>query len=155
MRRFWERGGFWVVAQAVLIALVLLCPGLLGRNLGWHGRSQQAVGVAIAALGFVFLVLGVIGLGKSLTPLPKPAEGASLRVGGVFRLVRHPIYSGILLMALGYTLQAKSMLAVLSALLLGAFFFLKARQEEDWLVERYPEYREYRSKTKGFFPYLW
>jgi len=51
----------------------------------------------IAVVGALLVVLGVLSLGRSFTPLPRPRARTRLRQAGIFRLVRHPVYGGAIL----------------------------------------------------------
>jgi protein-S-isoprenylcysteine O-methyltransferase Ste14 len=141
------RGEGWVALQFVLIALVALA-GLLGPR--WPSASRtslEVVGAALGAAGIVMLVAGIRHLGNSLTPLPRPRADASLRQDGIYGMVRHPIYGGISLLGLGWSL-ARSPLALAACLPLAAFFDLKSRREEAWLSERYANYAAYRARVR-------
>ena len=77
------------------------------------------------------------------------------QVGGIYARARHPIYGGAILLAAGWSLLFATPLGGALTLVLLAFFELKARREEHWLVERYPEYEAYRARTrKRFLPYV-
>jgi protein-S-isoprenylcysteine O-methyltransferase Ste14 len=107
------------------------------------------------AAGALFGLAGVRGLGRSLTPLPKPVEGGTLITAGVYGIVRHPIYAGLILAAFGWALWNGGALAFSLAVLLFLFFDLKSRQEERWLVEAYPEYPAYQERVKKLVPWLY
>ena len=68
----------------------------------------------------------------------------------MYRFVRHPMYGGVIVMAVGWSL-ATSPLALPAALGLGVFLELKSRREEAWLQERYPGYEGYRRRTRWKF----
>ncbi len=113
------------------------------------------LGLLMALVGVVVLVLGAVSLGGSLTPYPRPLEGAELRQGGLFKHVRHPIYGGVILLALGWSV-AEAPLGLVPTALLAVLFDLKARREEAWLDERYPEYADYLARTPyRFVPCLY
>ena len=126
-------------------------------GIDWPGSLKSRLrlpGLAIAAGGATLFGLGIAGLGKSLTPLPRPHDRAELRRGGIYRLVRHPVYGGIAVAAFGLSL-AESPAGLVPTGLLGLVFDLKSRREEAWLVERYPEYEAYRAVTvRRFVPWL-
>ena len=113
------------------------------------------LGLVLAALGLVVLVLGAVALGRSLTPFPRPHPRSAFRQGGIYRHVRHPIYGGVIVLALGCSL-AESPLALVPTLVLALLFDLKARREEAWLLERYPGYGAYRARTRRrFVPFVY
>jgi protein-S-isoprenylcysteine O-methyltransferase Ste14 len=94
-------------------------------------------------------------LRENLTPFPRPLPGAQLVESGAYRLVRHPIYGGLILGALGWGLATASPLALGGALVLLAFFDLKSRREEIWLAEQFADYGSYRARTHRLLPWLY
>jgi protein-S-isoprenylcysteine O-methyltransferase Ste14 len=141
------RGEGWAASQAALLLAVAL-SALVG--LDWPDGLEvpaRVLGAALLAAGIALVLAGSIQLGSALTPLPAPRPGASLRASGVYGLVRHPIYGGVILVALGWTTVFATPLGLVLTVLLVAFFELKARREEAWLAERHPEYEAYRERT--------
>jgi protein-S-isoprenylcysteine O-methyltransferase Ste14 len=69
--------------------------------------------------------------------------------------VRHPIYTGLILGTLGWSLWRSSLLGVGLAVLLLVFFDLKSRREERWLTEAYPGYPEYRRRVRKLIPFAY
>jgi protein-S-isoprenylcysteine O-methyltransferase Ste14 len=146
------RGEGWVLAQGALLVAIGLA-GLLGPV--WSGDLRvvtSAVGLLLVTAGGILAVRGVVDLRQALTPLPYPRADASLVETGAYRLVRHPIYGGLILGAVGWGLLAASPAALVGAGALFAFFDLKSRREEAWLALRYPGYDGYRARTRRFFP---
>lgn len=114
-----------------------------------------AVGVVTVLAGGVLALGGLVSLGRNLTPYPQPVDGGVLVDRGVYAWVRHPIYGGIVLGALGIALAVGSWLAAFVAAGLLAFFWLKATHEELRLVAAYPSYREYQSRVpKVLIPWV-
>jgi protein-S-isoprenylcysteine O-methyltransferase Ste14 len=105
--------------------------------------------------GILLAATGAVCLGKNLTPLPSPKENATLIISGAYRLVRHPIYSGITLIAFGWGMWLNSWLTVGYALLLFAFFDIKSRHEERLLAEKFPEYDAYRKRVRKLIPFVY
>jgi protein-S-isoprenylcysteine O-methyltransferase Ste14 len=136
-----------VVAQSVCF-VAILATGIVGPDWPEAARTAvAAIGWALGAAGTALLVAGVVSLGPSLTPYPKPSEGSTLQEGGAYRLVRHPIYGGFVLLGIGWSLVL-SPLALLPTAFLGATFELKSRFEEQLLEERYPGYATYRTRVR-------
>jgi hypothetical protein len=104
----------------------------------------------IAAAGALLVVPGVLSLRSSFTPLPRPRARTRLRESGVFRLVRHLVYGGAILIGLGWSL-ADAALGLTPTALLALLFDLKARREEAWLLERFSTYAAYRARTPRRF----
>jgi protein-S-isoprenylcysteine O-methyltransferase Ste14 len=149
------RGEGWVALQGIGFVGVGVA-GLLGPAWGDPWRiAGVVVGTGLIALGAVGAVLGVVGLRENLTAVPRPVQGGRLIDSGVFGLVRHPIYAGILTAALGWALATASPPALLAAVLLGCFFDLKARREEAWLLAAYPAYAAYRARVRKLVPFIY
>ena len=149
------RGEGWVAVQLALYG-GLLWSGL--RSERWPPgarRSLRALSLPLGAAGGMLIVKGSIDLGGSLTPNPRPRDQGDLKDAGVYRLVRHPIYGGVILAAAAWSLWWGPA-SVPSSLLTGALLELKSRREEAWLVERYPAYAGYRDRVpRRFLPFLW
>ena len=149
------RGEGWVVLQTLLFAAIVGC-GYTGVY--WPSGAESylvVLGILVAVAGAALLVLGAVALGRSFTPLPRPRRSGRLRQHGIYRLVRHPVYGGVLLLALGWSL-ADAPLALIPTALLAVLFDLKSRREEAWLVERYPEYAAYSNRTpRRFIPLVY
>jgi protein-S-isoprenylcysteine O-methyltransferase Ste14 len=144
------RGWGWVAGQ-LAIGAVVVALGFVGPE--WPPAIEGVflvVGIAFVAIGALALVVGIASLGGSLTPFPRPVEDGTLRQDGLYRIVRHPMYGGVILMTVGWSL-ATSPLAFAAALALGGFLELKSRREEGWLLERYPDYDGYRRHTRWKF----
>jgi len=84
-----------------------------------------------------------------------PRDGGQLRTDGPYAHVRHPIYTGVLLIVVGITVRSGSGLVLALAAVTVAFFHGKARFEEGLLAERYPEYPCYAARTPRFLPAPW
>lgn len=104
------------------------------------------LGFAVAAVGLAIAAWGGWALRRSLTPFPTPAPDAQLVQGGPFRFLRHPIYVGGTLVFAGVSV-AVSAWGLIGTSALGLFWIAKARHEERLLLERYPEYADYRRRT--------
>lgn len=138
-----DRGGRWVVAQFVLMALIL---GSSVAPPDWPGWVRLA-GAPIALVGLLGIVWSFRTLGRSLTPYPRPLDDAVLAESGPYSLVRHPIYGAGTLLFVGAALVA-SVPATIAALALPVLWHFKARVEERYLSERFPGYADYRRRVR-------
>ena len=111
-------------------------------------------GMALAVLGLAIAVFSVIHLNRSLTVFPTPKKGAELIESGLYRWVRHPIYTGIILLVFGYAAGTGSVHKPIIALCLLLLFYLKSTYEEKQLLKQYPTYADYSRRTGRFFPKL-
>jgi protein-S-isoprenylcysteine O-methyltransferase Ste14 len=150
---FYKRGGLWVLAQSVLLFAVILLAARSRRQ----GRCPVALftGATMLGLGAGEIVAGAVALGPNLTPFPEPSGKAVLVRRGIFSLIRHPLYGGVLLMSAGWALISQSWPALLLAFGLIPFFDAKARCEELRLRNRFPDYRDYEKRVKRFVPGLY
>lgn len=142
-------GWLFVVAQAVLLVALVVIP-----TADHWSRPTWLLAISgvltIGGLGIV--VLAASHLGESLTPTPEPKSGSVLRTDGLYRLVRHPIYSGVLVIVIGLVLRTGSLIALAVGLVTVAFFNTKAAWEERRLAQRHDDYVAYRARTPRFVP---
>ncbi len=144
-----KRGEFWFALQLFLFALILLAP--LAGSFPFP-LWLLIVGLLLVLTGGLVGTLGLVALGRNLSPFPKPIEGGKLVRAGVYAWVRHPIYSGLILGTLGWALLTESLLGILLVVVLFVFFDLKSRREERWLAETYPDYGNYKKQVKKLIP---
>lgn len=149
------RGEGWVAIQVALFVLLALA-GTAGPAWGepWLTAGRLA-GACLIGVGLILAGLGLLGLRENLTAVPRPVEGGRLIEHGVYRVVRHPIYTGIICAAVGWALVWASPAALVVAGGLGVFFDLKTRLEEAWLVEAYPAYAGYQRRVRKLIPLLY
>jgi protein-S-isoprenylcysteine O-methyltransferase Ste14 len=153
-KRSTSRGWFLGPRGVAAIALVILLRGVRGGSLEVHSLTIGAVGAALFAAGLALAVWARAILGRNWgMPMTQRAE-PELVTAGPYRLIRHPIYSGILLGMVGTSL-ATNLIGLGITVVLGAFFVYSATVEERNLTATFPEaYPEYRSHTKMLIPYV-
>jgi protein-S-isoprenylcysteine O-methyltransferase Ste14 len=120
--------------------------------LGW---LSMGAGALLFVTGLWVAFRGIGQLGPNLTALPAPTDAGELVVTGIYRRVRHPIYAGVIAVALGWAFFVVSPAALVVALALAGWLDLKSRREEAWLLARYPGYAAYRRGTSRFVPGLY
>jgi len=146
----WKAWGF-VGVQLGLIAGVLLLPR--GDVWALPVTATRAAQV-LSWIGLGIVGAGLLNLGASVSPLPLPVAGGALRIGGLFRFVRHPIYSGVIVWAVASAAGSGSIVVAACGVALVAWLSVKARWEEKRLAAHYPGYTEYAARTPRFVP-LW
>lgn len=152
-RSIFDRGAWYVVVQFVLIGLILFGPqGFLLVSAEPLKTILKSCGLAVGLLACLMIAIAAINLGKNLTPLPCPRDSATLVQTGLYRFVRHPMYFGVLLAAVAWFLLFPGIFILAYVICLFLLFDLKARREELWLVERFPEYGEYQTRVKKLIP---
>ena len=139
----------WVVVQIALFVLY-------GLALAWGASASWGVwrwlGVPLVAVGAWVGLAALRMHGRKLTPLPEPNPALGLQRTGVYAVIRHPMYTGLLLSAFGLAILAQKPLAIAAAGALTVFFNLKAREEERRLQRCYPDYADYQRATGRFLP---
>ncbi|HEY0847213.1 MAG TPA: isoprenylcysteine carboxylmethyltransferase family protein [Noviherbaspirillum sp.] len=148
-----QRGESWVAVQAVLLLAIIFAPA---TGAPWPGAPVfRTAGWAGIAVGAAILAWSAWNLGRSLTPFPRPVAEGQLVTRGAYRFVRHPIYFGVLLTALGFALLTMNPLRMALTVVLFVFFDRKARREEQWLMEKYPDYAAYRRRVRRLIPWIY
>jgi protein-S-isoprenylcysteine O-methyltransferase Ste14 len=139
----------FVGVQFLLLAAFPL-PILRG---GWvPHEALELPAQLLMALGVFVIVRALVSLNKSLSVFPSPTEGSVLVQSGLYKYIRHPIYTGIMFLVFGWALKTGSVFQLVLALALTGLFVLKARYEERRLIAHYPDYKAYQDRTGMFFP---
>jgi len=138
-----------VGVQGGLLAALVVLPAELLWPKAWIVTSLAAVFVAT---GITAVVLGGLRLGKTLTPSPIPKDAGFLATQGIYRYVRHPMYTGLLVASAGVVLWGASPAHVLGWVALLAVLIVKSHSEEAMLQENYPEYAQYQKVSGRFVP---
>lgn len=149
-----ERGEYLVAIQGIILIGFVLLPVYPIPELT---AIKSSIGIYVVAFSLdaiaVFLMVkGLIDLGDNLTPLPYPKDKSNLVRSGVYSIVRHPLYSGLICIALGWTIFWVSLSHLIATIILFLFLDYKSRQEEKWLIEKHPEYLEYKQQVKKLIP---
>ncbi len=151
-------GEWYVVIQIALAGLVLFGPRTTPGLPHWTssyallGSIVGSVAILVGGLGFA---AGIFRLGINLAAVPYPKDQGTLIETGPYRLVRHPMYSCLILMALGWSFWIHGWLTIGYALILFVFFDIKARREEKWLTEKFAGYPAYQARVRKLIPYVY
>ena len=132
----------------------LLLGAPIERAIVSGASEDRALGAALFALGVLVYRLAGGTLGNAVSPFIEPRAGAPLVTRGLYRHVRHPMYVGEALIAVGapLTLGCRVVLWLAAPALL--VLFARAWLEEEALVRTFPEYARYAARTKRIVPFV-
>ena len=142
----------------VLIQLILF--GVIGASailIPSNKSTEQWIvggGTVIVGLGIAFWAIFEHGRINRSGPsaLPTPNQQADLITSGLYKHIRHPIYTGVLLVAFGITILHGHIIILIASILLVGLLTYKSLYEEDLLHAQYPQYGEYMQSTGRFLP---
>ena len=139
----------------VLLFLVIQTLFLNILPLSSDPAMLRLIGTIIYFIGLLVAIVGRVQLGRNWANLEdyQVLPGQSLIQTGIYKYIRHPIYIGDVLLLLGLELALNSWL-VLGVVVLFLYVIFQARKEENILANAFPDYVNYRKKTKMFIPYI-
>jgi protein-S-isoprenylcysteine O-methyltransferase Ste14 len=149
------RGGWRTRLTGVsVIAVVVIAEAFRGTGLATRSVILGGIGAALFVCGIALAVWARLHLGRNWgMPMTQRAE-PELVTSGPYRLVRHPIYSGLLTAMLG-TVLVNNLLGLIVVAAGVAYFYYCGTVEERNLATTFPAaYPEYRSRTKMLIPFL-
>jgi protein-S-isoprenylcysteine O-methyltransferase len=129
---------------------------------GWRARLfipnsdfTGMTGLLLVLLGIAFSIWARLELGGNWSGTVTVKQGHTLIRRGPYTIVRHPIYSGLLLAFLGVAIILGQIRGLLGVGILSLSFWLKSRIEERFMLEQFgAEYREYQRQVKALIPYV-
>jgi protein-S-isoprenylcysteine O-methyltransferase Ste14 len=147
--RLGARGEGWIGIQTLAIVAVLLGGYLVPTE--WTGTLRVvgiAAGAALALAGVGLFAWGARILGHLFSIWVAPRPAGHVITTGPYRMVRHPVCAGQVLIAFGYALMRGSVPAVALAMVYLAVVLLKVTREEAWLRATYPDYAAFAAHTR-------
>jgi protein-S-isoprenylcysteine O-methyltransferase Ste14 len=128
----------------------------LARKLFPPSVATVYAGLAITIAGLAFAVLARLYIGRNWSALIQVKEGHELIQTGPYALVRHPIYSGLMLATLGTAIAYGELSGFIGFVMVVAAWGYKARLEESVMSEQFgAQYERYRARVKGLIPFVW
>ncbi len=149
-----------IVATWSMLSFVAIVYGLIRLRIGHvylHSPTliwaSSFVGSAALILGAYVNVRGRIDLGKNWADQVTIYHDQTLVTGGVYGLVRHPLYASIIWMLIGASSIHSNWLAfVTTVTMFTPFMHYRARQEEEVLTKEFPAYTTYAAHVRRFLP---
>jgi protein-S-isoprenylcysteine O-methyltransferase Ste14 len=142
---------------AVTIAFLLgpWRPYPLSLTVVPHGRVADALAAALSVAGLIGTLWARWTLGDNWSSAVTLKQGHELIMRGPYRYVRHPIYTGLLVMVLGTALAIGRLHAFIGFAACIAGFWIKLRQEEALMTRSFPHaYASYKQRTKALVPFV-
>lgn len=140
-------GWAMVAVQALLFLGIGFWPAM------WSPKVDAMLwpSLTLVMIGALGVVASAMQLGQALTPLPEP-NGAGMRARGLYRWVRHPMYTALIVICAGVAWGRGVVVAWALVAALVVFFDIKTRVEEHHLVTAYDGYAAYAARTGKFLP---
>jgi protein-S-isoprenylcysteine O-methyltransferase Ste14 len=154
-----DRGNRWVIAALGLIGvLAAFLPALTDRKEFWtlDGDAVRWLGVVLFAAGGALRLWPVAVLGNRFSGLVAIQPGHTLVTSGVYGVIRHPSYLGLLVNSLGWALAFRSGVGLMLTALIIPPLLARIRAEERLLRTQFgAEYDAYRARTSRLIPGLY
>ena len=144
------------VAAFVLIFYRRLRLGLLDDSLIPQSKTADAIALVMTAAGIGFAIWARVYLGTNWSGAVTVKKYHTLIRSGPYSVVRHPIYTGLLLAALGGAIAFGHMRGFIGVLLLLVALRVKLQLEEQFMQEQFgAEYTSYKRDVKALVPFIW
>ena len=154
-----DRSNRWVVVAFALIGLLLgFVPAYTDRLGFWtiDGDTTRWLGIALYLIGGAIRLWPVFVLGHRFSGLVAIQQDHTLVTNGIYRVIRHPSYLGLLLNSLGWVLAFRSGVGVLLVVTLIPLVVERIRAEEALLLVQFgDDYDAYRRRTSRLLPGLY
>lgn len=141
------RGKVLVIIQLVCLIVLVIIP--YSRN---RSSLTNVAGSIFIFIALIILSIAAVNLRPSLTIMPEPKVGAPFITKGIYKIVRHPMYLGVILIGVGLSLIKYSLVGILFTVILIVDLKIKHRYEDRLLLEKWPAAREYQGKVGALFP---
>ena len=158
-----KRQSWWSRALTVAVAAIpyylLFTHKLRYGPLAWRfvpgGPWVLVAGVVLTYAGIALAIWARFVLGKNWSAMVTIKEGHQLIQTGPYSVVRHPIYSGLLLAVMGTALAVGEIRGLVAAAIAFTAWLAKSRTEEAFLMEQFgSQYEEYRRRTRALVPFI-
>ncbi len=146
------------IPSTVLVALQFIFIFLLAMPLNAFFPESLSSSLALALLlgGILLALWAAIYLRvKNFSVMPEPVSHGTLICTGPYALIRHPMYSAVLMCAIGALLAHGQWHRVVYVVILAAVLYMKIQREEAMLGQVYADYASYQKRTSAIIPYIY
>ena len=148
--------GFLLIANFKFLSRLGIPAGWLGARLLPASFYLDVLVVLLAAGGLTVAIVARRTLGRNWSGAVAIKSEHELVTAGLYRYSRHPIYTGVLMLAAAAGLSVGTERAGLGFLIILLGVLLKLRDEERLLFDHFPrQYEDYRRRTKRLVPFIW
>ena len=158
--RSWKRSWFTRVALIILVSWLVshLAIGQKTFHPSFRFPASSGfwayAGAVLCALGVALAIWARFHLGRNWSGRPTTKVDHELVTSGPYQIVRHPIYTGVILALLGVTLVYPFELIIF--FLVCGMFLWRVKKEENLMEGQFGEkYREYKKRTRALIPFVW
>ena len=135
-----------VALQFLFLALLLLNP------FDALFQLERSFIVAIYVAAGLILISAAVALGSALTASPIPRDDADLVTHGIYKWVRHPMYTALILFGVGLFFGEANLFSLIVVIALTLLLLFKSRYEDALLADRHEASRNYQQRTGRFLP---
>ena len=169
---YWLVSAFTVKANAERRSFVsmlwyrvpLIIGGIMVGTFGWRypmslrltpdSEATRYAGAYVCVAGLAIAIWARWTLGSNWSSDVAFKQDHQLVKRGPYRLVRHPIYTGVLLMCSAPGIQFGRLHFWLCFIIIGVGLLIKLKQEESIMLKHFPEYSDYRKQVKALVPFV-
>jgi len=136
--------------------IVIVCDSLFIDNfldLEFHDNIfYMYIGISLSVIAITLFISSKISLGKNYSPCYDQRAPKTVITSGLYKYIRHPIYSANILLLIGVLLISGSYLMLINILILSFYYIISAYREEKYLINKFSYYNTYSKKTGMFIP---
>ena len=156
-----SRSSRWLQAALAILAVEIgfarpFASGCLGQPFISASAAAQYAGVALTAAGVAFAIWARLVLGSNWSGIVTVKEGHTLMDRGPYAIVRHPIYSGVLLAYIGTAIVFGEVRVLIAFVFVLALILSKIAIEERFMTQEFGvQYSEYKQRVKALIPFVY
>jgi protein-S-isoprenylcysteine O-methyltransferase Ste14 len=145
---------FVTIIVVIWLLKIISIRLIANANILSFNHFVRGCGVLICGAGIAFAIWARIHIGKNWGMPMSEKQKPELVITGPYRLVRHPIYTGLCVAMIG-SMLTQGFLWLIYVIVLGGFFIHSAKKEERSMLLHFPDkYPGYMKRTKMFIPFI-